>query len=185
MSFIDDIFNIVTNITGVLTDLDDAITEGFSLSENIRAEARHLREIEINPKWKTRVINVPAAFDQTKTFVTDMTSQISDAFHSLISNLRSLRGFVHGVGHIPPDPRGGGQGVIRILEDITSIRNAINEVKLFFVNLNSFVDAMRQIRDEIEGFDTLFLQQGNSRFYIHTTGGDRLKLRTGALHEHS
>lgn len=180
MSFIDDLTNIILGASSLGQRFEDAVTDGEVLVENIRAEARKIKQFKADPKWKTRVINVPAAIKQTHDLVTDLSGTISDAFHAFISNVRAIRR----IDRLPPPERGGGGGAtLKILHILEEINNFVGEVDALFKSLNALVDSMRKIQDELEGFDTLFLQQGNSRRFIHSADGTEvLKVRVGALH---
>jgi len=184
MSLIADITNLILGVGGVLRLAEDTVTEGRQVLENTRLEIRRLKEFKFDPKWRTRVINVPAAIDKTHGFVLDMSQQIESALHVLISNLRAIH-FAEEVGTISGGIGGTGQGhgVLKVLEDINKIKDVISLVKDFLFNLGKFVDAIRQIREELETLDTIFLPQGNRRRYIHATDGEVLKIRIGNLHK--
>jgi len=181
MSLIGDITNLVLGVSGLLQLADETVTNGRQLSENIRLEYGHLKSLKFDPKFKNRVINAPKAIEQTRSFVQNLVGEVSDAFHSLISNLRAITGIAHEVGGLGTEK--SGQGVIHILNDITKLKNFIGEINQFFQSLNSFVESLRKIRDELETLDTLFLQQGNSRALLRLQNGDAIKIRLGSLHQ--
>lgn len=179
MSFIDDITNFVLGVSGILDQVDNAIIDGEALVENVRAEARKIKDFQLDPKWNTRVINAPAAVTQTHDLVTNLSSQIADAFHAFISNLKGIKR-----SRLGTSPEGHG-GTAHVLAILTTVKNVINEIDQLFKSLNSFVDALRQIQDELQSFDTLFLQQGNLRKNLHITDGTDIKIRLGGLHKNS
>jgi len=177
MSLIDDIGSFFLGVTRIESDIESLITDVEGLYENIRAEARKIRKFKTDPKWKNRVINVPAAIDQTRSFVGYINDEIQGAFKSLVSNLRALKSQFR-----PPDPGGGGSGggaVFKILGVLEKIRSFVNEIDEGVKALSGFVDALRRIQDELETFDTLFLQQGNTRKVVRD---QKATIRVGGLH---
>lgn len=184
MSFIGDLTNLILGVSGVLKDVEDTITEGRQLVENIRNEVTHLKKFKIDPKWKNRVINVPTAVEKTHDFVLSIAERVQNDLHSLITNLRAIH-FVGEVEHASGQLGGTGQGsgVLKILEDINKIRSVILEIKSFFLAANNFVTDLREIREELETFDTLFLGQGNLRKSVRLDGGGSIRVRLGKLHE--
>jgi hypothetical protein len=176
VSFFDEITNFVTNLSAIFERIDQLESDLHALTNNILAEINRIKKFKQNPKWNTRVINVPRAFDQTKTFVQDIAQEIHDAFFSLFSNLKALRqtrtgGLVKG--------EKGSAGVTSVLGLITELNNFVSEVDQSVLALSDFVDALAKIREEIESFDTLFLPQGNSRVQLHDASP---RIRVGSLH---
>lgn len=176
MSLIDDIANIILGSTRIFESIENLITDAASLVENVRSEVHHIENFKFDPKWKNRVINVPDAVEKTRDLITDIVGEVRDAFVSLVSNLRAIRHqFQSGI----PGERGG--GVTHVLDILNHIREAITEIDQTFRALGSFVDALRRAREEFEGLDSLFLQQGNTRVRLKLEDGGVLKVRDGAL----
>ncbi len=173
MSFIDEIISFVTNLTGILDRVDKLETDIHALTNNILKEITAIKHFHLQPKWNTRVIVVPRAFNTTKSFVTDIAQEIHDTFYSLLSNLRALR-----QTRISPDRTKS--TATNVLAIITQINNFVAEVDQSVQALATFVDELRRIREEIEGFDTLFLPQGNSRMVLHNASP---RVRVGALQD--
>ena len=171
MSFLDEILSFVTNLTGILDRVERLETDIHALTNNILKEVTGIKHFNLQPKWRTRVINVPRAFDTTKSFVVDIANEIHDTFFSLLSNLRALR-------QTRISPEKGKSAATNVLAIITEINNFVNEVDLTVQALGKFVDELRRIREEIEGFDSLFLPQGNSRMVIHNASP---RIRIGSL----
>ena len=176
MSFIDDIGNFFLGVTRIVQDIENLISDVEQLFENTRLELHRIKQLEVNPKWKTRVINVPAAFDQTKGFLEGIVDEVVSAFHSLVSNLRAIRREIH----IEPEP--GGQKTLAIIHILEKIRDFVTETDAGIRALESFVDAIRQSREELESFETVFLQQGNLRRVERLEDGTKIKIRLGSLH---
>jgi methyl-accepting chemotaxis protein len=172
MSFLGDIFNLFTNVSGIIDDVDALIHDLAVLVFNIKKEIDKLKAFKFEPKWKTRVINVPAAIDKTRELVTSVADEIHTAFQTLHGNLQSII-----TARQRHKAEGGDTGVAGILSLMTEIRNFVRETDNAIKSLDSFVNAIREITDELEGLDTLFLQQGNPRQRVTLSA----TIRTGAL----
>jgi nucleoid DNA-binding protein len=180
MSLIDDIGNIFLHVSEIIDAVESTITDSRVLAENVRAEVRKIKQFKINPKWKNRVINAPKAVQQTHDFISDIAGQLSDAFHTFaqdVTALKNLRGQIKTGGG-----EGGGGGVVALLDTLREMKDYVLVVDELFKQLNEFVDALRRIQDELEGFDTLFLQQGNTRKVETLTTGEKIVIRVGNLH---
>jgi hypothetical protein len=177
VSLIDDIGNFFLGVTRIESDIETLITDLEALYENIRAEVRKIKQFKSAPHWKNRVINAPAAIDQTRDLITDINDEVQGAFKSLVSNLRALKS-----GFQPPSPEGKGGGVLKILGILDKIRSFVTEIDQGVKALSGFVDALRRIQDELETFDSIFLQQGNTRKVERLTTGEKVTIRVGSLH---
>jgi hypothetical protein len=151
---IGDLFN---DILGLQNIFVKTFTDGEILVENIRAEARKLKAFKSDPKWKTRVIVVPRAIEQTHDLITSVTDEIATAFHDFGNNVKNL---FHDPLGTPKEP---GQKGAEIAGVLTKVQGAIRELDGLFIALGGLVSALRKVRDELETFDSLFLPQGSTK----------------------
>ncbi len=175
MSFLDDIFQFLTGLSGIFDRIVTLVTDIEELVVNIRREVRQIKQFKYDPKWKNRVINVPAAISHTQDLATSLVDEVTNALHSLVSNLKAVV-----QEHRLPGEGGGGVGTV--LNYITKLNNFVNEVDQAVKALDSFVDAIRSVREELETLDSIFLGQGNSRRWEHLEDGTPIRLRIGNLH---
>lgn len=176
MSLIDDITNFVLSTGRIFESIETLVTDTDVFYQNVRLELRHIQQFQFDPKWKNRVINVPKAVNATRDMIVDLIDEVRGAFESLVSNLKAIRSEF---GTAIPGERGG--GVIHLLDRLNKIRQIIVEIDEGIKALDTFLDALRTVREQIEGLDSLFLQQGNLRRYIHAVDGEVLKVRIGEL----
>src|SRR6266576_1066961 len=172
MAFIGDILEILTGLTGIFDDVDHLIDNTIKLTANIRGEIDALKKFKAEPKWKTRVINVPAAIQKSKDFVVQVSEEIHTAFKQFVDDVKAIRAIT------PPHPRGGG-GVNPILKLIGDLRLFITSLNNAVLALEKFVEAIAAIQKEIETLDTLFLGQENQRKRL---SGAHPFIRVGKLH---
>jgi len=173
MSFLDDIIGLVSGVSGITDQVQTTVIDGELLVENVRLEVKKITNFKINPAFRTRVINADRAIQQVHDTATGIGKQISDAFHSFTSSIRSIR--VTAEVESESDPGHKASGVLRAISEIKSV---IIELDILFKSLNGLVDALRNAREQLETFDALFLPQGNLRKFVT----QRSKIRLGKLH---
>lgn len=171
------IASFLSDVSRIETSAEKVITDGEALVKNIKTEVDKIRQFTFNPKWNTRVIQVPSAIEKTKQLILDITDEISASFNSLMSNLKAikLQATVTSAGE---KISGGSSGVTTFLDRMNEINQFITEVDQAILALSGFVDALSKILTELESLDSIFLQQGNSRLYVT----EKSRIRVGALH---
>jgi hypothetical protein len=177
MSFLDDILGLVSGVSGITDQVFTTIQDGELLVENIRAEVLNIKNFKINPAFRTRVINASQAIEQVHNTATSIGTQISDAFHSFTTAIRGIRATASLEAEADPGHKSAG-----VLRAISQIKEVIIELDLLFKSLDSLVDAIRQVGDQLESFDALFLPQSNLRRSEKLADGGSIKIRVGSLH---
>jgi hypothetical protein len=177
MSFLDDLLGLVSGVSGITDQVFQTVQDGELLVENIRHEVQRVKDFRIRPQFRTRVINAERAISQTHDTAVNIGTQISDAFHSFTTSIRAIR--TTAALEAEADPGHKSAGVLRA---ISEIKEVIIELDLLFKSLNSLVDAIRQVRDQLETFDALFLPQSNLRKVERLADGGSIKIRLGSLH---
>lgn len=131
-----------------------------ALVANIQREIDQIRNFQMDPHWKTRVINVPQAVDQIRDFVTSVPQEIHDKITSLRDDLRSLFGLFE---HQPPGTESGMSGATKLIGWVSLIDQSFELLENFVTDFSVVVDDIRQIREQLETFDALFLPQGSTK----------------------
>lgn len=160
-----------------LADIDGTIQHLFTSVDttilNVKNEVTAFRDFQFDPKWSSRVINAPIAIEQTRNFVLDTVDTVRDDFEQLKADVQAVQqvfrdlqaqGTTSGIG-----------AVVNFINEINTFLEALVNAVDRFQNL---VDMVRQIRQEVAGLDSLFLQQGNSR----KISREKSKIRVGNLH---
>jgi hypothetical protein len=179
MSIIGDIFSFLLGIDEIFNSVESLLHDLNILVFNIKTEVDKIRRFRHDPHWKSRVINVPDAIKKTKDLIVDVAHEIHEAFVSLQTNIKGIIAEYKATRH----GTGGGHGeagVAAIVTLLTAIKNFVVEVDNSIKAMNSFVDALRKITEELEGLDSLFLQQGNPRTLVAQE--KRPYIRVGKLH---
>jgi hypothetical protein len=145
---------------------------------NSRLEVEKLRSFKFDPKWKTRVINVPIAIDQVKDFVDLLTKdfverlkQIEQPVHDLVliwKNEQITKNLAQDQGV---------SGMSRAVHWLNEVQTTIHQIADAVHSASELTQLFNDITDKIKSAEPLFLQQGNSRQWI--TKHERQRVRAG------
>ena len=141
------------------------VTNIDALVLNVDKEIQAFKDFKFDPKWKTRVINVPIAIDQIKDFIFNVPDDIIDTLKSTSADLKALFDlFKHGPpGSSPADSVGA---IGKLTGWASAVDQSFEVLEKMVDDLGNIVDDLRQIREQIEGLDAFFLGQGRSRRWI-------------------
>ena len=146
-----------------VVDNVQAIVKGFELIKaNTTKEIEKLRQFEFDPHWKSRVINVPTAIDQTRDFIQLVVSKFQDDFQKIAQPIKDFDKVF--ASEAAPDPLGDKPSALsktavkigHIAEMIAEIRKAVDAIE-------DVSELFNDITDKLKGLDTLFLSQGRSQ----------------------
>ena len=206
--FINDIFNklfdllptpiktIVTKIVSGITEVTTLFSRIDKLIGSVKGEIEAWKNFRINPKFKSRVVNIPAAYDRTKEFfesfpatwasIQDLVKQFRDKLNieNPVAEAEEAATGIEESGSasildkFPKLAKGLEKlaGVVTLVVDsIVTISSAVDDVQ-------AVVDEVTAVRKEIEDLDTFFLSQSNPRRRERLEGGGTINLRVGSLH---
>jgi len=182
LTFIDHVQNIFETTQEIIDTVKGEVDEWKNFRENI--------------KIKSRVVNIPKAYDRTKDLIVGFKS----AWASIVDIIRE---FKSKLGTADPaadaaeasaDIEEGGTGTLlkrlpalargleKILGVATLIVDALESIVSVLEDLRTLVNEAKAIREEIESLESIFLQQGNSRRTVKLRGGGSMRIRVGNLH---
>jgi hypothetical protein len=161
--------NIVSNIQRIVANFQAA-------KKNIETEVTALKKFKFDPKWSSRVINVPIAIQSMKDLIDRITEDFSTRLQKFYDPIHSLSLIFKadqptGTGQEPAALTKAAVKLDEIATMIAQLADATDQIK-------EYVDLFTTIRETIEGLDILFLQQGNSRKAVT----EHARIRIGALH---
>jgi hypothetical protein len=126
----------------------------------------------LEAKFKTRVINVPKAFDQAKLTVDDLKRIFVNEFENFRQVVADFEQAIHSGGslHEPGEPA------------LAAAVTTLQDLHAFFERLADFIRqvftitrVLNRIKHEILSLDPLFLQQGNPKSTIDEHYRKRIK----------
>jgi hypothetical protein len=158
--------------------IESLCTRVDALVLNTQKAIQEIKDFKFDPKWKTRVINVPIAIDQVRNFISKVPQELADKFKALAVDMRGLKDGLHAVAGQVSGEGGGGAGLIKVISWMSLLDQSFQRLQEFVDDLSTVVQDLRDITFEIEKLDTLFLQQGNPRVRLKKT----ISARSGKLH---
>lgn len=163
-----------------------------TLVSDVKTEYDQIKNFELRPAWKNRIISVPVAIQNIKDLA-QVPSICADAFRDLVNQLRTkLQPASFELDDLEgiEDLRGilgklGGRlaaGFEKLLGAVALIIDALVTIRATITDLQTIVDQIRTVREDLENLDGVFLQQKNPRRIEHLSDGGSIKIRVGNLH---
>lgn len=165
---------------------------------SVISEGQEWNRFRANFAWRTRVINLKIAYEQTSALVQQILgvwSSIKDLIKDAQQQIKgapepeelatdiaegvSLDEGVSGLAKLFPKLARLGT---KILGVVTILLNAAEGISRAIDDLQQIVDAVTALRQELEFGSTIFLSQKNPRRTIKLADGGSMKIRLGNLH---
>lgn len=179
-----------------LTKLGSAVTQ---LVQTIKDEIEAWRTFKENPRWRSRVISVPIAFEKTKELVLGIPA----SWHAIVDLFTKLKEKINTAGDPEAEAKDfaadleGGEGISGFLRRVPRLVKGLERLFGFLAiavdaletisgaidDLQTIVDETARIRSEIEQLDSIFLSQKNPRKTEKLVDGGSIKIRVGNLHK--
>jgi len=179
----------VQHISTIFTRLDQ-------LFNSVRSEISAWKNFREDIKFKSRVINVPKAYEGIVDFIQQLKDS-ANAVRDLVSKFKEKIGQENPVEEaeaVEADLEEGGaesllkqfpklaKGLERLAGVVTLVVDALSTISDALDDLQQIVDEITRIREEIESAESIFLQQGNSRRSVPLREGGSTSWRIGSLH---
>lgn len=196
LSLLAPILGPIRGLVGIFTHLKDntigILDAGTKLVQSIESTYEKIRHFSTAPKLKTRVISVPRVAENLG-ILAQVPAQIIQAFRDLVEQLRTkLRPESFNVDEIEglEDLRGivrklGSRiaaGFEKILGIVSLIVDALVTIRATINDLQTIVDSVATVVDDLSNLEGLFLPQTNRRKTLALEDGGKIKVRIGALH---
>ncbi len=147
------------NSLKILSTYDGIVSDTL----NLITALKDLRHFDFDPKWSSRVINVPRAMDAVNELLDILLHGIHDRFQELhvavTALVLSLKGRPPIQGHLP-DPGGTLSKVVDYVGDLDVAWKAFGRA---YHDATDFVVLLDDIKRRIETLDDFFLPQGNPK----------------------
>lgn len=187
---------LVTKITGIFTHITTLGSTLTDIISHVKSEVIEWRNFRENIKVKSRVINVPRAWDQTEAFIVGF----KDSWNAIIDIIKEFKSKLNtstaeaDAAEASADIEEGGAGTLlkrlpalakgleKVLGVATLIFDALESIASVFDDINTLLDEATRIREEIEGAESLFLSQNNPRRRVTLQDGSTMRIRVGNLH---
>jgi hypothetical protein len=137
-------------------------TAFFSIKDDVNAFVANLQSFgrfEFDPKWKTRVINVPRAIEGIQELFDILIHGLRDKFTELARTVETLANTLEGTGRQDDGP----SGIANVQERLTTIKLACVHFQEAFHQALEIETMLLDIKNRVETLDDLFLPQSSSK----------------------
>lgn len=185
-------------LQGLWKNSVQAFTTGQELAGEIITEIQAWKNFKEDIAFRTGVISLPKAIEKTKALI----DEIIAAWHAIVDLAKNIQKQLQGQQESPIEEAEQAaadiesSGFKTILEKFPKLAKALEKVLGFLAivvgtlesiiaainDLKAIVDAIRDIREEIEHGSTIFLSQKNARKTLKLKDGGSIKIRVGSLH---
>jgi hypothetical protein len=150
------------------TGFEESIQRIIDDINEFSANFNQLKEFDFDPKWKTRVISVPAAIDaiQDLFFTTrdELVSDYNQLREAVIEVRQAFGSTKPSLGSL--DPSGAQSNLTKIVNTIGNMSVAMNQLANAFDAITDVETLANILKQKIEGLDPLFLPQAKSRKWL-------------------
>jgi hypothetical protein len=174
-TFLSSFFNVWEVST---TDLEQIHTDFTELQQNVKAEVEKIKTFSFQPKWRTRVINVPKALEAVHDIVELIRDDLFTAFQDVVDPIHDLVLLYNTEKAQLQSSMDKPNGLVRASSFLHSVETAIHQVRTAMDAAKDVTELSLEITDKLNGLDLLFLQQGNPRVRLKKT----ISARQGKLH---
>ena len=192
----DKVINLITKFFHNVTHLRENVQ---TLADTVKSEINEWKNFRENIAFRTRVINVKSAVENIEDFwdeirgawsaITDLWSQLRNSFRGGESDpAADAREAVADIensgfrGIIEKAPKLV-KGFEKALGFVALLADGLEHMVSFVDDLTTIVNALRDIRRNVETGESLFLPQSNKRRTETLSDGSKIKIRVGSLHQ--
>lgn len=187
-------FNLVGRFWTQLTTIG---TRSRDLINSILSEIEAWRSFRENISFRTKLVSLPAAIDHFQDFI----QQLRAAWDAVVDIVRQVRGKFETTGNPTEeaeeaiaDIQNSGfkglfekfprlfKGLEKVLGFLAILLDALESISAGVDDLQTIVNALRTLREDIETGGPLFLSQSNRRRTLRLRDGGSIKIRLGKLH---
>lgn len=186
-------------ITRFWTAVTTVIPKAQALASLIIGEVTAWKQFKEAIPFRTGVINVKSAVEGTK----DLAQELIDAWHAVVELVQTVKSKVTDLTGGDPSAAARSaveeienssfrdiiskfprlvRGLEKILAWVGLVAEVLEDFITFVDDLTTIVNALVDLRNEIETGSTVFLQQKNARRTVQLKKGGSIKIRVGNLH---
>lgn len=164
-------FNHLTGVFGAGKTLFDTVVSEIDAWKNFKQDIR----------LKSRVINLERAITKTK----ELIAGIPASFRAAVDIVKQIGAAIEkdvtaeeGAAVLAVETA----GLSEIVVAIGILYQVLSFVADIIQDLQTIVDELKRLREEIEKLDTIFLPQSNKRKTLKLDDGSSIRIRVGKLH---
>jgi hypothetical protein len=188
-------FNLVGRFWDQLTTI---LTRTQSLVELVVSEVGEWRNFRENVAFRTKLVSIPAAIEHVQDFI----AEVRAAWSAVVDLVNQLKGKFETTGNPTEeaeeaiaDIQNSGfktiiekfpklfKGLEKLLGALAILLDAFESISAGIDDLTAIVNALRDLRIDVESGGPLFLQQSNRRKSLRLREGGSIRIRVGKLHQ--
>lgn len=164
-NFLSNFFDVWTVTTD---DIDAIIADFHVIKGNLQAEVDKLQNLH-KPAWKTRVISVPRAMEALHDMVDLIRDDLFTRAEAVITPLHDLVLTFQAEKASLQNSLDKPTALARTASFLHAVETAISQVRQAMDAAKDVTELVTEITDKLNGFELIFLQQGNPRIRITGT----------------
>lgn len=189
---------LVSKVTEGITHVSTLVERITHLIDSIKSEITHFANWKEDIRIKSRVINIPKAVEKTQ----DLIVGLKASWQAVLALIEDFKTAVKG-----GDPKAEAEemaadlesldnigtkllqklpklarGLEKLLGVVTLIVDAVITWSGAVDKIQTIVDEITRIREEIESLESVFLSQRNPRKRLKLAAGGSIRVRVGNLH---
>jgi hypothetical protein len=180
------------------TQLTTIVSRSQSLVELVISEVTEWRNFRENIAFRTKLVSLPAAVNHVQDFI----AEVRAAWSAVVELVQQLKGKFETTGNPTEeaeeaiaDIQNSGfktiiekfpklfKGLEKLLGALAILLDAFESISVGIDDLTTIVNALRDLRIDVESGGPLFLQQSNRRKSIRLKEGGSIRVRIGNLHQ--
>src|ERR1041385_88885 len=180
------------------TQLTSIVSRSQSLVELVISEVTEWRNFRENIAFRTKLVSLPAAVNHVQDFI----AEVRAAWSAVVELVQQLKGKFETTGNPTEeaeeaiaDIQNSGfktiiekfpklfKGLEKLLGALAILLDAFESISVGIDDLTTIVNALRDLRIDVESGGPLFLQQSNRRKSIRLKEGGSIRVRIGNLHQ--
>jgi len=140
--------------------IGDFVTTLTTAFYSVGSDLRDFTRFEFNPRFKTRVINVPRGMEGLNDLYHTIRDDLINKLEEVVQTVEGLRRDIQNGGSLHEPGENALQSATNFLSDIHAFLLRMGDAVVKIVEVSSI---LRDIKDRIESADDLFLPQGNPK----------------------
>jgi hypothetical protein len=155
----------IKNLFFAAADAETGVfTAFFSIKDDVTAFVRNLERFKtpkFDPKWKTRVINVPRAYEGITELIDIILHGFRDKFRELIHSIETVVNVLEQSAKGAQDD--GPSGIANVQEKLATLKLAVVDFQKAFHTALEIETMLLDVKERLETLEDLFLPQGSSK----------------------
>lgn len=153
-----------TTAVNAETGLFDAF---FKMQDDVaafRSAILQLGKFDFNPKWRSRVISLPRAWDGIQDLFEILRHGFTGKFQELFHAIETVKNVIEQSAQRQPDE--GPSGLANVQEKLTVFKLAVTDFEVAFHAALDISQMALDVKNRLESLDDIFLPSGSAKTVV-------------------